>query len=55
MLMGMRKIPTAAEMGRKGGKTRAQNLTPKRMREIAAMGGKASAGKPKKRKKKKGK
>lgn len=49
----MREVPrTASDMGRKGGKTRALNLTAKRRREIAAMGGKASAGKPKKRKKK---
>ncbi len=32
---------TAAEMGHKGGKRRAQRLSPERRREIAAMGWKA--------------
>jgi hypothetical protein len=43
------------EFSRKGGKARAKKLSASRRRKIAAMGGKASKGKPKtgKRKKKK--
>lgn len=39
--MGKRrkKIPTASEMGKKGGKARAQRLSPEQRKEIARKGG----------------
>ena len=38
----MTKALTASEMGKRGGKARAESLTPKQRKEIARLGGIAS-------------